>query len=100
MIRRLMVLTALALATAAGSAAAAPAYRIENAMVYDSIGRRHVMFGGYDSRVEPGTSTRFNDIWEYDGATRTWYNVTPASGAKPVGRSGHTLGFDPARRVV
>ncbi len=100
MIRRLLILTALALVTVAGTAAAAPAYRIENAMVYDAVARRHVMFGGYDSRVEPGTSTRFNDIWEYDGATRTWYNVTPAGGAKPAGRSGHTLGFDPVRRVV
>ena len=98
--RRLQILTALLLAAAARPAVAAPAYRIENAMVYDSVGRRHVMFGGYDSRVEPGTSTRFNDIWEYDGATRTWSNVTPAGGAMPAGRSGHALGFDPVRRVV
>jgi N-acetylneuraminic acid mutarotase len=100
MIRRLMVLTALVSASVAGVAAAVPAYRIEDAMVYDSIGRRHVMFGGYDSHVEFGSAIRFNDIWEYDGATHTWYNVTPASGAMPAGRSGHTLGFDPLRRVV
>jgi hypothetical protein len=58
------------------------------------------MFGGYDSHAVHGTATRFSDIWEYDGATRTWYNVTPISDVMPAARSGHTMAFDPTRRVV
>jgi len=97
---RLLPLALVVMAALAPSAAAAPAYRIENAMVYDTVGRRHVMFGGFDSHVASGTATRFNDIWEYVGATRTWYNVTPTSGSMPAPRSGHALAFDATRRVV
>jgi Galactose oxidase, central domain/FG-GAP-like repeat/Kelch motif len=97
---RLWLFAAMVLAGAGSSAFAAPAYRIEDAMVYDPIGQRHIMFGGYDSHGGSIPETRFNDIWEYDGATRTWYNVTPAGGAMPVPRSGHAFVFDPTRRVV
>jgi hypothetical protein len=97
---RLAISAAILFTALAGSAAAAPAYRLENAMVYDTVGRRHVMFGGFDSHVAAGTATRFNDIWEYDGATRTWYNVTPTSGVLPAARSGHAMAFDPSRRVI
>jgi len=98
--RRIVTFAAIALAVLASSATAAPAFRSENGMVYDSVAKRIVMFGGFDSHVAYATATRFNDIWEYDGATSTWYNVTPPSGAAPPPRGGHAFAFDPTRRVV
>ena len=73
---------------------AAPA-RIEDGFVYDSVSDRMVMFGGYDLDFN-----RLNDIWEYNAATKTWIEVTPATGAAPAPRSGHAMAFDPTRRVI
>ena len=97
---RILVFAIIAPAVLASSVTAAPAYRTEEGMVYDSVARRLVMFGGFDSHVAFASATRFNDIWEYDGATHTWYNVTPTSGAVPAPRSGHAFAFDPTRRTV
>jgi hypothetical protein len=72
-----------------------PVPRIEDALVYDSVSNRVVMFGGYDLNWN-----RLNDIWEYNGATKTWVDVTPQSGPLPTRRSGHTMAFDPIRRVI
>ncbi len=74
---------------------AGPVPRIEDALVYDSVAARLVMFGGYDLDWN-----RMNDIWEYNGATKAWTDVTPPTGSLPTQRSGHAMAFDPVRRKV
>jgi N-acetylneuraminic acid mutarotase len=58
-----------------------PAARTGAKMVYDTVGRRIIMFGGCRS----GNSTYFNDIWAYDSAANTWTQLDP-SGALPSSR--------------
>src|SRR5262245_44641906 len=70
-----------------------PIARIENAMVYDSVQRRMVNFGGYDINFN-----RMNDMWEYEGLSRPWANVTPASG--PSRRQGSAMAYDPVRQRI
>ena len=72
-----------------------PVPRIENALVYDSVSNRLIMFGGYDLNWN-----KMNDIWEYNAATGTWTDVTPTTGALPARRAGHAMAFDPVRRVA
>jgi hypothetical protein len=72
-----------------------PSSRIEDSLVYDSVTGRLIMFGGYDHNWN-----RMHDIWEYDGGTRTWVDVTPPSGALPAARWGQSMAFDPNRRKV
>ena len=72
-----------------------PPARIEDTLVYDSNALRLVMFGGYDLDWN-----RLNDIWEYDGATTAWTEVTPLTGPQPPPRSGQAMAFDPVRNVV
>lgn len=70
-----------------------PQGRIFHAMAFDSVRRRTVLFGG---RLE--TEVDVQDTWEWDGTG--WINVVPA-GARPPGRAGHKMAFDPGRsRVV
>jgi hypothetical protein len=66
-----------------------PIARIEDAMVYDAGNRRMVMFGGYDLDFN-----RTNDVWEYDGLTRAWANVTAPG---PSARQGAAMAYDPLR---
>lgn len=66
-----------------------PIARIEDAMVYDSVQKRMVMFGGYDLNFHAT-----NDIWEYDGAARVWTNVTAPG---PSIRHGAAMAYDPLR---
>jgi hypothetical protein len=103
------VFAALALAAVVPTAAAAqntaidwsrpaqagPPSRIEDTWVYDSVSARFLMFGGYDLNWN-----RLNDMWEYNAASRTWADVSPATGARPERRSGQAMAFDPVRRVV
>ncbi len=73
-----------------------PIARIEDAMVYDSVSGKAVMFGGYDLNFQ-----RMNDIWEYDSALETWTNSTlPAGSTMPQRRSGHAMAYDPVHRTV
>jgi len=70
-----------------------PSARYDHAMEYDSARGRVVMFGGYDGNVK-------QDIWEWDGATGTWTDRTPA-GTKPTARQSPAIAYDSARgRVV
>ncbi len=70
-----------------------PSARAWHAMAYDAKRERTVLFGGYDF---PGTSTVFDDTWEWDGAQ--WLR---ASVAAPPARWLHTLVFDAVRsRIV
>jgi hypothetical protein len=72
-----------------------PLSRIEDTVVYDSVASREIMFGGYDLDWN-----RLNDLWYYDGASKTWTDVTPPTGALPTRRSGQAMAFDPVRKVV
>lgn len=58
-------------------------------MVYDSVRRKTLLFGGFSSLG--GYSNR---TWEYDGTT--W---TERIGAAPSARSVHAMSYDPDRRV-
>lgn len=63
-------------------------------MAYDEGRERVVLFGGsgYDLNDPEG------DTWEWDGATRTWTDVTPT--ASPVARFGHAMAYDGQRIVM
>jgi hypothetical protein len=68
-----------------------PSARVFASMAYDSIRRRTVLFGGFNSPSFP------QDVWEWDGAS--WVDRTPA-GTKPASESGQTMAFDAARGVT
>ena len=67
-------------------ASSGPAARGAGAMVYDPIGKRCLLFGGY------GGSPVFSDLWSWDGATWTLLN----SGQIP-GRGDFAMAFDAGR---
>src|SRR5882762_8085837 len=64
-------------------------------MIYDSARSRVVLFGGIDAQ-----GNYLNDMWEWDGATRKWTNVTPAGGDMPLPRASFGMAFDPVRQKV
>jgi len=66
-------------------------------MAYDSARGKVVLFGG-DS-YSNYSYVSHQDIWEWDGVTGTWTDVTP-SGVKPSARSGHSMVYDSARDKV
>ena len=71
-----------------------PSPRTGHGMVYDPIHAKVILFGGGNA------TTLFNDIWEFDTATRHWTNVTPLSGPAPAPRSGFGIAYDESRGVV
>jgi hypothetical protein len=65
--------------------------------VYDSIGDRMVMFGGFNSLGQFGTY--WSDVWALSLAgTGWWLNVVPAWGGPTVGY-GATMALDTSRRL-
>jgi len=69
-----------------------PIFRMAHRMVYDSIRKRVVMFGGH-----PGAGASYDDTWEYYGGN--WSPVSAVT--KPPPRSAFGMAFDSARgRVV
>jgi hypothetical protein len=75
--------------------ASGPSSRIDTSMVYDSVAGKLIMFGGYDQTMAPA-----GDIWEYDGATKKWTNVSPSSGTRPPALQGSAMAYDPVSRSV
>jgi hypothetical protein len=69
-----------------------PISRVENAIVYDSGNQRMVVFGGYDLNFN-----RTRDVWEYNGAARTWANVATTG---PIARQGAAMAYDPLRQRI
>lgn len=69
-------------------AGTSPAARIGQAMVYDSVRDKVILFGG---QLIGGVD---NDTWEYDRSTNEWTRIYP-SGSAPSARFGHTMFFDP-----
>lgn len=72
--------------------AVAPPARRNQAMAYDSIRGRTVMFGG-DVLLQTGSAPTLADTWEWDGTQ--WHDVTPA--VSPPARTAARMVFDSAR---
>jgi len=69
-----------------------PIARQGQAMTYDSVRGKVVMFGGFAS----GIINALNDTWEYDGVN--WTQITTAN--PPSARDGHTMAYDSVRGKV
>ncbi len=72
-----------------------PQGRSGQGFAYDSVRRKVVLFGGQDVN-----GNFLNDVWEWDGAAKTWTNVTPTSGPVPLPRSSFGMAYDPNRQKV
>jgi hypothetical protein len=70
--------------------------QIENVMVYDSFHRKFILFGGRICN-DPSYG-KYADTWEYDLATNTWTQTTPA--VSPPAREKHTMVYDSLHHVV
>ncbi|MFN8587176.1 MAG: kelch repeat-containing protein [Candidatus Eisenbacteria bacterium] len=78
-----------------------PAGRTGMSVIYDSDGRRLVVFGGYDRSSHAAGGTCFNDTWTLalDGTPR-WTLLAP-TGTLPLARRGHSAVYDsPNKRMV
>lgn len=76
------------------SPAPPPRQQIEEVMVYDSLHKKFVLFGGQDIAGRPD----FGDTWEYDLATNSWTKITPP--VSPPSRQMHAMVYDSLHRVV
>ena len=73
-------------------AANPPSPRQDAATIYDPVGQRVVIFGGYNS-----SEGFLNEVWTLTlTGTPTWTQVTP-SGTPPSGRNTMMYGYDSAR---
>ncbi len=70
-----------------------PSARTGHRMVYDSAHSRTILFGGHDGNY-------LDDVWEFDSTSKTWTNVTPATGSKPAPRFDHGMAYDASRGKV
>lgn len=78
-----------------GTTAPAPHQRGRCSVAWNPLTSKLVVFGG-DTR-SGGTlpaNTLLNDTWEYDPATNTWTDVTPAAGS-PAPRRWAAMTFEP-----
>jgi galactose oxidase-like protein len=72
-----------------------PAARADFAMIYDPVGDRILVFGGFDG-VSPPASRR-SDLWQLSfSGTPQWSLLAPGPG--PTARSGHRAAYDPVRK--
>jgi hypothetical protein len=69
----------------ANGAIGSPSVRDSHSMVWDNIGQRVIMFGGY-------ASTPLNDLWWYYPATNTW--IPQFTSITPPARYGHSMVWD------
>ncbi|MBN1629028.1 MAG: hypothetical protein JW990_04635 [Thermoleophilia bacterium] len=73
-----------------------PIPRYGHTMVYEPVGRRMILFGGFDD----GQGLPLNDTWAYDPAANSWTQLDPA-GDLPEARVAHSMVYDPVgRRMV
>jgi N-acetylneuraminic acid mutarotase len=63
--------------------------RIGQSVVYDPVGRKAILFGGFDEE----TGEVFNDTWAYDPAANTWAELHP-QGELPPARGFHAMVYD------
>ena len=73
---------------------AGPPARAGAASAFDSARRKLIVFGGIARRAE--ADTYLADTWEYDIASSTWLNRTPAT-AGPSARAYAAAAYDPTR---
>jgi len=74
---------------------APPAARADFAMIYDPVGDRAIVFGGFDGVSPP--SLRRSDLWQLSlSGTPQWTELAPGPG--PSARSGHRAAYDPVRK--
>ncbi|HUT81063.1 MAG TPA: kelch repeat-containing protein [Candidatus Bathyarchaeia archaeon] len=66
-----------------------PEARSNHRMVYNSISKKVILFGGKSL----STSYFINDTWEFDPATNEWSELHPA--VSPSVRAAHGMYFDP-----
>lgn len=69
-----------------------PSARAHSPMVYDSVNRKIVLFGG------DHLDYLLNDTWVYDCVTKTWAKMNPTNRPKP--RAGHALLYMPKSKKV
>jgi N-acetylneuraminic acid mutarotase len=67
-----------------------PSGRAYASAVFDTGDGKMVIFGGQTS------STRLNEVWEFDLDAHTWTDVTPAAGSAPAERRTPVSVYDPA----
>ncbi len=73
--------------------AAGPSPRWGHGMVTDMARKKVLLYGGSGSNQNAG-----KEVWEWDGATLTWTDRTPAPTERtPVGRNYPVMSFDEAR---
>jgi N-acetylneuraminic acid mutarotase len=70
-----------------------PSPRASQAMTYDPVGNKLIVFGGYDGK------TYYGDLWAYDLTGNAWSTLTP-TGAGPSARHGHSLVYDPESKKM
>ena len=69
--------------------------RRNHSMVWDTVGQKMIMFGGYDGANK-------NDLWWYDPVANTWTEkITNGAVGSPSARSGHSMVWDSTgQRVI
>jgi N-acetylneuraminic acid mutarotase len=70
-----------------------PSPRASQAMAYDPVGDKLIVFGGYDGK------TYYGDLWAYDLTRNAWNTLTP-TGAAPAARHGNSLVYDPQSKKM
>lgn len=65
-----------------------PENRQSQAMYYDPVFQKVILFGGYRD-----SSPHFNDTWEYNYANNSWSKLNPSN--SPSGRYGSKMVYDP-----
>jgi N-acetylneuraminic acid mutarotase len=70
-----------------------PSPRASQAMAFDPVANRLIVFGGYDG------AKYLSDIWAYDLTGNVWTGLNPA-GVAPAARHGHSLVYDPESKKM
>lgn len=69
-----------------------PPWRVSNKMVYSTVSKKMIMFGG------DNFSKSFNDLWEYDFEQNTWTELLPDN--PPDAREMHGLSYIPDQDAI
>jgi hypothetical protein len=70
-----------------------PVARTGQAMVYDPVSQRVLLFGGWS------VAEIYNDTWSYDPLGNNWTQLSPA-GDLPAARAHHAMAYDPKMGVI
>lgn len=74
-----------------------PGGRAGASMVYERARQKMLLFGGR-TRSAGQLGSKNADTWQWDTATRTWTNVSPA--VSPAARDDHAMAYDAAHNRV